>query len=59
MDNKAIRKRKLGSPKEIASPEIFAIPIGPAISFLSISKLINFINPFIHSLVKINVSFSP
>ena len=49
IDNKAIRKRKLGSPKEMALPEIFAIPIGPAISFLSTSKLINFINPFIHS----------
>ena len=49
MDNKAIKKRKLGSPKEMALPEIFAIPIGPAISFLSTSKLINFTNPFIHS----------
>ena len=59
IDNKAIKKRKLGNPREIASPEIFAIPIGPAISSLSILKLINFTNPFIHSKVKTNVSLNP
>ena len=59
IDNKAIKKRKLGIPREIALPDIFAIPIGPAISFLSILKLINFTNPFIHSKVKNNVSFNP
>ena len=59
IDKIAIKKIIEVNPLSRLVPEIFAIPMGPKISFLSTSNINRALNPFNHSSVILMVSKTP